>query len=171
VRNAAELIRILETGRGAVDVYFSENQLSVRVKDIYFTTRLIDGTFPNYRQIVPTSYTTEAVVLKEDLAQALRTISIFADKYAQVTLTIVPKKKEVAFSSRNPDVGEHTITLPATVSGEEMSMNFNGKYIADALQSISGESIRLGLNGVGKPLAMSAGSETGFVYIVMPMNR
>ena len=171
VRNAAELIRILETGKGIVDVYFSENQLSVRVNDTYFTTRLIDGTFPNYKQILPDTYTTEAVVLKEDLAQALKTISIFADKYAQVTVSVSPKKKEVTFTSRNPDVGEHEITIPATCSGEVVEMNFNGKYIADSLQSISGESIRLGLNGVGRPLAMSAGSEKGFIYIVMPMNR
>lgn len=171
VRNAAELIRILEAGKGSVDMYFSENQLSVQVGDTYFTTRLIDGTFPNYRQIIPQEYKTEAVVLKEDLSQALRTISIFADKYAQVTLAVDPKKKEVTLSSRNVDVGEHTITISATCSGEKIEMNFNGKYIADALHSVSGESLRLGLNGVGRPLALSAASETGFVYIVMPMNR
>ena len=171
IRNAAELIRILEMGHGGVDVYFSENQLSVRVGEIYFTTRLINGAFPNYKQIVPKEYTTEALVLKEDLQQALKTIAIFADKYAQVTLAVEPKKKEVVLSARNVDVGEHTITIPAACSGASTEMNFNGKYIADALQSISGESLRLGLNGAGKPLAMLTQNEGNFVYIVMPMNR
>jgi DNA polymerase III subunit beta len=171
VRNAAELIRILESGKGSVDVYFSENQLSIRLDDIYFTTRLIDGSFPNYRGLLPGSFETEALVLKEDLSQALKTIAVFADKYAQVTLSVAPKKKEVAFSSRNTDVGEHTIAIPATCSGQSVEMNFNGKYIADALQSVTGESLRLGLNGPGKPLAMLSGSEKGFIYIVMPMNR
>lgn len=171
VRNAAELIRILESGKGSIDVYFSENQLSVRLDDIYFTTRLIDGTFPNYRQLLPSAFETEALVLKEDLAQALKTIAVFADKYAQVTLAIAPKKKELTLSSRNTDVGEHSIAIPATCSGSAIEMNFNGKYIADALSSIAGESLRLGLNGAGRPLSMSAGSEKGFIYIVMPMNR
>ena len=171
IRNAAELIRILERAEGKIDVYYSENQLSVRTGDTYFTTRLIDGTFPNYRQILPTSFSTEAVVLREDLTTSLKTLSIFADKSAQVRIAVNAKKKEVTFSARNPDIGEHAVSLPATLSGEAVEMHFNGRYIADALSSITDESVRLGFNGVGKPLAISPASDTSFRYIVMPMNR
>jgi DNA polymerase-3 subunit beta len=171
VRNAAELIRILERADGKIDIYYSENQLSVRTGDTYFTTRLIDGTFPNYRQLLPTSFTTEAVVLREDLAAALKTLSIFADKTAQVRITVDSKKKELIFSARNPDVGEHLVTLKATLSGEALEMHFNGRYIADVLSSATGESVRLGFNGTGKPLLISPASDASFRYIVMPMNR
>lgn len=171
IRNAAELIRILERAESKVEVYYSENQLSVRAGDVYFTTRLIDGTFPNYRQILPTSFSTEAVVLREDLLGSLKTLSIFADKSAQVRIAVDAKKKQVTFSARNPDIGEHAVELPATLSGENIEMHFNGRYIADSLASISEESVRLGFNGVGKPLAISPASDTSFRYIVMPMNR
>ncbi len=171
IRNAAEMIRILENTKGNTTIYYSENQLSVQAEDIYFTTRLIDGTFPNYQQIIPKTYTTEAVVLKEDLSTALKTLAIFADKYAQVSVEIQPKKKQVVLSAKNPDVGEHVMELSCAAEGEGISMNFNGRYIADALQSISGESVRLGFTGVGKPLAMHPASDASFVYIVMPMNR
>jgi DNA polymerase-3 subunit beta len=171
VRNAAELIRILERADGKTDIYYSENQLSVRVSDTYFTTRLIDGTFPNYRQLLPSSFSTEAVVLREDLASALKTLSIFADKTAQVRISVDAKKKEIIFSSRNPDVGEHSVTLKATLTGESLEMHFNGRYIADVLSSVAGESVRLGFNGVGKPLFIAPASDTSFRYIVMPMNR
>jgi len=171
VRNAAEMIRILERVSGKVDMYYSENQLSLRAGDTYFTTRLIDGTFPNYRQILPTTFATEAVVLREDLASSLKTLSVFADKSAQVRIAIDAKKKEIVLSSRNPDVGEHAVTLKGALQGSSVEMNFNGRYIADALSSISGESVRLGFNGAGKPLFMAPSSDASFRYIVMPMNR
>ncbi len=79
-RNAAELMRILDTVQGEVELYYNENQLSTHVGDIYYTSRLIDGTFPNYRQILPKSFSTEVVVLREDLAGSLKSLSIFADK-------------------------------------------------------------------------------------------
>ncbi len=171
IRNAAEMIRLLEDGSGETEVYYSTDQLSLRVKDAYFTTRLIDGTFPNYKTLLPSSYSTEAVVLREDLSQALKSLSLFADSYAQVGLSVEPKKKSVTFSARNTDVGEHTAQLSAAAQGESLEMNFNGRYIADALGSITSESVRLGFNGVGKPLAMMPAGDTSFVYIVMPMNR
>lgn len=171
IRNAAEMIRLLEDGGGEVTIYFSENQLSLRVKDAYFTTRLIDGTFPNYAAILPSSFTTEAVVLREDLSQALKSLSLFSDSYAQIAISVEPKKKTVTLSARNTDVGEHTAQLAAAGTGAPLEMNFNGRYIADALSSISAESVRLGFGGAGKPLAMLPAGEQSFIYIVMPMNR
>lgn len=171
IRNAAEMIRLLEEERGEVDIYYSNDQLSVRTGDAYFTTRLIDGTFPNYKAILPNAYATEAVVLREDLSQALKALSLFSDSYAQVGLLVEPKKKSVTFSARNTDIGEHTATLSAAAQGESIDMHFNGRYIADALSSITSESVRLGFNGTGKPLAMLPAGDTSFVYIVMPMNR
>ncbi|HVV38781.1 MAG TPA: DNA polymerase III subunit beta [Candidatus Paceibacterota bacterium] len=170
-RNAVELNRILETATGDVEVYYNEHQLSTHVGSVYYTSRLIDGAFPNYRQIVPKSFITEAVVLREDMAQALKSLSIFADKFAQVSVAVDPSKKIVTLSSRNPDVGEQTSTLRATVSGEETAMNFNGRYLADSLQAITGESVRMSANGPGKPLLVKDAAEDSFFYLAMPMNR
>lgn len=170
-RNAAELMRILETAPGDVELYYNENQLSTHIGDVYYTSRLIDGTFPNYRQILPKKFTTEVVVLREDLASALKSLSIFADKFAQVSFSIEPSKKAVLLSSRNPDVGEQTSTVKATISGDAVSMNFNGRYLADSLQAISGESVRIQSNGAGKPLLIKDAADSSFFYLAMPMNR
>lgn len=171
IRNAAEMIRLLEEEKGDTEIYYSDDQLSLRVGEAYFTTRLINGTFPNYKAILPSSYTTEAVVLREDLAQSLKALSLFADSYAQVGISVAPKKRTVTLSSRNTDVGEHTATLSCAAEGEAVEMHFNGRYVADALSSITSESVRLGFNGTGKPLAMLPAGDASFVYIVMPMNR
>jgi DNA polymerase-3 subunit beta len=170
-RNAAELMRIVESVNSDVELYYNDNQLSTHVGEVYYTSRLIDGAFPNYRQIIPKSFTTEAVVLREDLSAALKSLSVFADKFAQVTFTIDPAKKAIFLSSRNPDVGEQTSTMRATIVGEQCTMNFNGRYLADSLQSIVGESVRIHANGLGKAILIKDAADESFLYLAMPMNR
>lgn len=171
IRNAAELMRLLESTNEEVEIYYNEHQISTHIKGVYYTSRLIDGAFPNYRQIVPKSFTTEAIVLREDLAQALKSLSVFADKFSQVSFTVDPSKKAIVLSSRNPDVGEEVSTVRSTVSGDSASMNFNGRYLADSLQGISGESVRIHSNGPGKPLVIRDSADDSFFYLAMPMNR
>lgn len=170
-RNATELLKILETANGDTEVYYNEHQISTHIGSIYYTSRLLDGAFPNYRQILPKDFTTEAVVLREDFSQALKALTIFADKSAQVSFAVDPAHKTVLLSSRNPDVGEQTSTLRATVSGESVAMNFNGRYLADSVLGIGGESVRLYSNGAGKPLLVKDAAEDSFLYLAMPMNR
>ncbi len=170
-RNAAELMKIVDGTSGVVDVYYNENQISAQVDRTYYTSRLLDGTFPNYSQIIPKTFSTEAMVLREDFGSAIKSLSVFADKFAQVSLSIEPKKKELTLSSRNPDVGEQVSTLRATVQGEQVTVSFNGKYLADSLQAISGESVRLHSNGAGKPMLIKDAGDDSFFYLAMPMNR
>jgi DNA polymerase-3 subunit beta len=170
-RNAAELMRLLEHVSGEVEVYYNEHQLSTHVGNIYYTSRLIDGAFPNYRQIVPKTFSTEVMVLREELAGALKSLSVFSDKFLQVSLTIDPVKKAVLLSSRNPDVGEQVSTIRATISGDGLAMNFNSRYLADSLQVIVGESVRIQLNGPGKPILIKDAADDSFFYLAMPMNR
>jgi len=170
-KNAVELMRIIETLNGDVEIYYNDNQLSLQIDGIYYTSRLLDGTFPNYKQIIPKSFSTEALVLRDDLAGALKSLSIFSDKFAQVTLSIDPSKKTISLASRNPDVGEQVSTLKTTVNGELAAMSFNSRYLSDSLQSVAGESVRLCSNGPGKPMLIKDAFDDSFLYIAMPMNR
>ena len=170
-RNASELVRILEGAQGDVEVYYNDNQISVQVDQVYYTSRLLDGSFPNYHQIVPKEFLTEAVVLREDLSAALKGLTVFSDKFLQVTLAVDPKRKVVTLSSRNADVGEEECTLNAAVSGDEVAMNFNSRYMGDGLLPISGESVRLQLSGPGKPMLIKDAADDSFFYLAMPMNR
>lgn len=170
-RNAAELMRILENVSGDIEVYYNEHQLSTQAGDVYYTSRLLDGTFPNYQQIIPKDFSTEAVVLREEMAGALKSLSVFADKFAQVSLALEPDQKAMLLSSRNPDVGEQTSTVKATVEGKQVAISFNGRYLADSLQAITGESVRLHSNGPGKAMLIKDASDASFLYLAMPMNR
>jgi DNA polymerase-3 subunit beta len=170
-RNAAELMRLLDGASGDIELYYNDNQLSTHVGDVYYTSRLIDGAFPNYRQIVPKSFSTEAIMLREDFSTSLKSLSVFADKFSQVGVSILPNKKSVELSSRNPDVGEQVSSVKSTILGDELSMNFNGRYLADSLQAISGESVRIQSNGPGKAILIKDASDESFYYLAMPMNR
>ncbi len=170
-RNAAELMRILDAASGEVELYYNDNQLSTHIDSIYYTSRLIDGAFPNYRQILPKSFSTEVVVLREDFAAALKSLQIFADKFSHISLSIKPAEKALLLTSRNPEVGEQVSTIRATIAGEELTMSFNGRYLADSLQAITGESIRICINGAGKPIIIKNTADESFLYLVMPMNR
>jgi DNA polymerase III sliding clamp (beta) subunit (PCNA family) len=105
------------------------------------------------------------------MANALKSLSIFADKFSHVSFAINPKDKTVVLTSRNPDVGEQVCTIRATITGDDVSMAFNGRYLADSLQSISGDSIRLCSNGVGKAMLIKDAGDESFFYLAMPMNR
>ncbi|MDE2071371.1 MAG: DNA polymerase III subunit beta [Patescibacteria group bacterium] len=170
-RNAAELMKILEGEGGDVELYYNEHQLSTQVEGVYYTSRLLDGAFPNYKQIIPKKFETEAMVLRDDFSQALKALSVFADKFSQVLLAVEPKHKAVQLTSRNPDVGEQVSTVKATVDGGQVNVSFNGRYLADSLQAIGGASVRLYSNGPGKAMLIKDAGDDSFLYLAMPMNR
>ena len=138
---------------------------------IYLTSRVIDGSFPDYKQIVPKEFKTEVVVLKQDLLNALKLSNIFSDKFNQVNLLINPAKKIFELSSSNNDIGENKTYLDATLSGEEVQLGFNYKYFFDCFQSINSDSVSIRTNGAQKPIIVSGVSDNSFIYLIMPMNR
>ena len=172
VKNTVELIRILETQPdGSFDVFIDENQYSLRNNSLYLTSRIIDGSFPDYRSILPKETATEVVILKQDLLTTLKKAQIFSDKFGQITLHIYPEKKTLTISARNSDVGEIFDSLDAAITGEDLDISFNHKYLIDVFQSINSDSLILSFAGAGKPLIIKGISDNSFIYLVMPMNR
>ncbi len=170
-KNISEIIRIMDGYDGDIRICFSKNQLSISYEGIYITSRLIDGVFPDYKQIIPKGRSTMAVVLKQDLVNSLKISNIFSDKFNQISLSLSPTKKLLAFSGKNNDVGENTTTIDAALEGEEVEVNINYKYLLDCMQSIPEDSISLEFNGVSKPIIVRGVGNHSFTYLVMPMNR
>jgi DNA polymerase-3 subunit beta len=170
-KNIVEIMRIIDGVSEDMTVCFSKNQISLSYNGVYITSRLIDGIFPDYKQIMPKSNTTEAVVLKQDLVNALKISNIFSDKFNQISLSLSPSKKLFSFSGRNNNVGENTTTIDAALKGEEVEVNINYKYLLDSLQSIPEDSISLEFNGVQKPIIVRGIGNNSFTYLVMPMNK
>lgn len=170
-KNIPEILRIFGEIFGEIKVCFNKNQISFSSDNTYLTSRIIDGIFPDYRQIIPKEFKTEAVVLKQDLLNALKLSNIFSDKFNQVNLTIKPKEKIFELSSQNNNIGENKTYLDATISGEDIALSFNYKYFFDCLQSINTDSVSIKLNEASKPITISGVSDNTFTYLIMPMNQ
>ena len=170
LKNAVELIRYVEACDNTT-LFGDTHQLCIQTEDTYITSRVIDGSFPDYKQILPKEFHTEVVVLKQDLADALKQLRVFSDKFNKLTLNIKPSAKECILKTTNSDIGDTTVVLDAALTGEDLEMHFNHAYVVDALQAIPTDSVALQFAGAGKPLNIKAVGDNSFTYIVMPMNR
>ncbi|MBI3633906.1 MAG: DNA polymerase III subunit beta [Candidatus Vogelbacteria bacterium] len=170
-KNAMEIARIFEQSKDILDIYFNKNQISIVSPSVYFTSRIVGGIFPDYRQIIPKEKKTEVVVLKKDLADSIKVSNIFSDKFNQINIKVIPEDSLFEISSRNQDRGESSTRVPATVEGEAVDINLNARYILDCLPSISEDSIHIILNGSNKPVIIKGVGDASFLYLVMPMNN
>ena len=170
-KNVGDIIRTLESVTDDIRVLFDKNQIAFEAKDVYLMSRVIDATFPDYKQIIPKAFVTEVVVLKQDFVDSLKTSHIFSDKFNQVNVKAMPSKKSFVISTKNSDVGEYTNAIDSSITGQDLDINFNHKYIADCFQSIDSDSLQLSIAGANKPLVMRGVSDKSFTYLVMPMNR
>lgn len=170
-KNIPDVIKILEPINDEVEVNLDKNQISFTYKGIYLVSRVIDGVFPDYKQIIPKTTSTEVVVLKQDFVNSLKLSNIFSDKFNQINIKIDPQKKICEIKTKNNDIGENVTKLDSAITGEGIDINFNYKYIIDCFQSIDSDSVCLTFNGLNKPMIISPVSDTSFRYIVMPMNR
>ncbi|MBI3305568.1 DNA polymerase III subunit beta [Candidatus Nomurabacteria bacterium] len=172
-KNVGEIIRVFGDLTSAIKICFNKNQISFSSDDVYLTSRVINGIFPDYRQIIPktSAITTGAVVLKQDLLNALKISNIFSDKFNQVNLRISPKEKFFELSSHNNDVGENKTNLDAAITGLDIELSFNYKYFLDCFQSITTDSVSIKLAGAGSPIMINPVGDASFTYLIMPMNR
>ena len=172
LKHANELVHVLERiEEEGVTLSVEDSQLSVRGDGVMFVSRVIDGTFPNYKEVMPKSFATEATLLKSDFAELLRKARVFSGTEQRVGLHVYPKKKTFTGTAQSAQVGEMSDTIEAAVSGDEIDIFFNISYLSDCLQSIDADSVTLGFAGPGKPLVIRGVSDQGFTYLVMPLNR
>ncbi len=170
-KNIPEIIRVFEDIEGDINIEYNKNQIAFKYNNIYLTSRIIEGNFPDYQQLIPKEFTTEAVVLMEDFIKVFKIINIFSDKFNAVNFNLEPKNKKFEIQSKSDEVGENINQLSASLSGDNLSINFNAKYITDCFQSIPTDSIILQFNGLSKPMIIRGVSDTQFTYLVMPMNK
>ncbi|GAB4222460.1 MAG: DNA polymerase III subunit beta [Francisella sp.] len=169
-KNALELSRICDTHEGDPIFQVNENQCALTFKDnLYITSRLTNGSFPDYEQIIPKEFISHVTILKQDLIQAFKRSSIFLNKFQQVSLNI--NKNNLTISSNNSDIGTTTESIKATTEGEELTLSFNQRYISDCLSHFNDDSIILHFAGIGRPLVITGINDVSTRYLVMPMNR
>ncbi|MBX4200103.1 DNA polymerase III subunit beta [Candidatus Parcubacteria bacterium] len=174
-KNASDVVRLFDGISDDLSVTLGDNQIALRSGNVCLTSRVIDGTFPDYKQIIKQIFLEEnisrVVVLKQDLTNALKTAVVFSDNFNQLILKVVPKEKVFQIESKNKDVGENEQSVPAVIEGKEVTMSVNSRYFTDSFQSIGVDSMSLSFSGEGRPILIQGVGDKSFLYIVMPMNR
>ncbi len=170
IKTTVELIRTLSESDAEVKIGIEGNQVFFDINDIYLTSRLIEGHFPDYERIIPTEFKTDVTVDKDKLLEAIKIASLFVSKINDITFNFSSKGK-IEIISSSQEIGSNNSAIKAEVRGEDLSLTFNYRYIIDGLSNIEGKKILLRMNGKEKPLLMKEVSSTDYFYIVMPVRE
>jgi len=167
-RALQELERIVGAEGGeSIRIGVRSNQVVFEVGGIVLSSRLIEGQFPNYRQLLPESYEHELRMSGEELAGVVRRISLMAQKNAPLRLSF--NEGELTVSAQTPDVGEASEPLPAPFSGEAFEIGFNPDFLRDGLESAGSGDLVLKLISALRPGLIESGDDSGFLYLIMPI--
>ncbi|MEX1159005.1 MAG: DNA polymerase III subunit beta [Thermomicrobiales bacterium] len=172
-----ELSRILGDAGDVVELTVSPNQsqLLVSLKDIWFTTRLIDGTFPDLSQIIPKDWNTRTVVDREVLLDAARRAAIFSRSANDVVrFDIAPASESlemgrVTVTGNAADTGDNRDDVDAQVEGGEMQIAFNGRYLTDVLSVMRNPKVAFELQGANAAGVIKPADSDDFTHVIMPM--
>ncbi len=170
-KNASDILKIIDNTDTEIEINSTKNQISFVFDGVYLVSRVIDGVFPDYKQILPKEEKTKIILLKQDLINSLKISNIFSDSFNQMNINIKKDDKFIKIKTKNSNIGENTNIIKAYIEGEDIEVNFNYRYITDCLASIISDSVSLSFNGINKPLVIKGASDKSFTYLVMPMNR
>jgi DNA polymerase III subunit beta len=167
-RALQELVRIAQqTPAESVAVSVGQNQVIFELGDIVLSSRLIDGQFPNYRQLLPESVDHELRLASAELTDVVRRISLLAQKNAPLRLSF--SEGALTVSAQTPDVGEASEAIPVSFHGEPFEIGFNPEFLRDGLESIDTEELVVKLISPLRPGLIEPPDTGDFVYLIMPI--
>jgi DNA polymerase-3 subunit beta len=143
------------------------NQVIFQVGGAFLSSRLIDGQFPNYRQLLPEAFEHELTLSTAEVQEVVRRISLLAQKNAPLRLAF--SEGELVVSAQTPDVGEAREALPVPFSGEPLEIGFNPDFLRAGLESVESDEVLLKLISPLRPGLIEAADESGFHYLIMPI--
>ena len=170
-KNAIEIGRILENAEEHVSIYTSPSLLLLESGGYIITSRLIDGVYPDYPQLIPSSFSTTIKAPQKDIHNTLKSAHIFCDKTNQIQLTIHSEGAVFEVHSQNSEKGEYSEKISSLIDGEDVEMNVNVRYLSEVFPILKRSTTMIGCNGKGKPLLIKDDGDNSFLYLVMPMNR
>ena len=153
-------------------IYFDPNQIFLKSENIEIISRLINGDFPDYSQIIPQNTEIELILNREELINAVKLTGIFTDRLNEIKIFIKDNGKSIEASSANQGLGENKYLIPAKIKGNiknSFEVSFNWRYLLDGIKNIKSEEVLLGLNNSNKPCLIKSPGEISWFYVLMPI--
>jgi len=166
----AELLRLLQD-KGTVELRHTENQAAFKLLDesggaVLVTTKLVEGTYPNYQQVIPKECKERVALVREEFIQALRRAEIMtSDKSNSVKLSF--QRNSLLITANTPDVGEAQETVTINYRGDEVAVAFNPVFLVEALRALDTEEVFFELTDELSPGVIKINGP--FLYVIMPM--
>jgi len=175
----SEIFRILSSYKDDLDSPESvgwsttDNQLVVSYGSVELTSRLIEASFPDYQNIIPTSSNTDAVLNRQELIKAVKAASLFSRKEINdVHLELSPGANSCAIESSDEGTGKTKTVIGGEVTGQDNKIVLNFKYISDGLNALSSEKVKLATVSPMSPmLILPVGDDLDYKYLVMPIRQ
>ena len=176
-KTVREAIAILGERPGKTKIYFSPNQVvfdyapegQAAQLRIQIVSRLIEGEYPHYQEIIPSGHKTKVRLPKGGFSNHLKAASIFSGKTSEVRLLVDPAKNGVEFLSQSSEAGQNQSFLAGEVTGEKAEVAFNWKFLSDGISQMRGEEIDLEMNGGDGPALLRPAEPERYLYVVMPV--
>ncbi|HXD80713.1 MAG TPA: DNA polymerase III subunit beta [Candidatus Acidoferrum sp.] len=169
-RALAELSRVLKGEPGKVEVIISKarNQIFFRAGSSELTSRLIDGKYPNYAQVIPSKSSTKVRVSTSELTQTVRAVSLFARDSANV-IRVKAQVGALILSATTNEVGDSKAEMAADVDGSDIQIAFNARYVLDALGVMGTDEVELLFDGPLSPGLLRPPGKEHYLYVIMPV--
>ena len=175
-KSAREIMHILENKEGIIRIGVSPSQAlfefpmkEVDHPEVQITSRLIEGEYPNYQDIIPDKFKTHITLARDEFLNQIKTASLFSGKVNEVKLSVNKEKQEMEIFSKSPEVGENTSTLSAKVEGEPIEVSFNYKYLMDGILNIKSSEILFEISKEEGPCILRPVGDSSYIYVVMPI--
>jgi len=167
-KGVLELQRILGSEDELLDVAIGSSHVRVQIGDIRFTSKLIDGRFPEYSRVIPTKPPHVVTANRDDLRHSLQRAAILSnEKYRGIRFAV--KQDSLVIQAHNPEQEEAEEEVEVGYEGEAMEIGFNVNYLLDALSAIDGEDVQIGLTDGNSSCLIRSEADKGCSFVVMPM--
>ena len=173
---AREIINVFSGLGGKIKFTLSPSQIMIEnlseendQAKARLVSRLIDGDYPNYKEVIPKKFKTNIVLSKERFLNQIKTASLFSNQTNEIKLSINPKNQKIIIFSQNSDLGESKSILSVKSKGEETDVSFNHRFLTEGLNKLKGEEVSFELNGSGGPGLIRSNQDNTYLYVIMPI--
>ncbi len=171
-----ELLQILSNKKEKLKILFGSDQIMFEISmpeakhpRVQLISRLIEGEYPNYQEIIPQKYETQIVLNREEFLNQIKVASLFSGKINEVKIKADPKAEILEIFSQNPELGENKSSISGKIKGEKQEISFNYRFLIDGLINIKSSEIIFELNGEDGAGVLRPVGDISYLYIVMPI--
>ncbi len=180
VKTLQEISRILSVFKDDVnlenqeniEIYLNEGQILFSYNNIELISRIIDGQYPEYKEIIPQSFITKIVSNTNNLIKTIKTASLFTKSgIFDIQLEFSKDAQEIIINSSSNQIGENQSSIPAQITGESILITLNYRYLLDGLQNCTGDEIEISLIDSNSPCIIKPVSDSKYLYLIMPIKQ